>query len=118
MKVVRNVEASEASPSAVRRLVPRSRANTGEILDLDIIRRGDCIAELSKLPAHSVDLVFADPPYNLQLQGDLKRPDQSMVDAVDDAWDKFESFAAYDAFTRAWLLAVRRVLKPTGTLWV
>jgi len=118
MKVVRNVEAAEASPSAVRRLMPRSRATTSEILDLDIIRRGDCIAELSKLPAHSVDLVFADPPYNLQLQGDLKRPDQSMVDAVDDAWDKFESFAAYDAFTRAWLLAVRRVLKPTGTLWV
>lgn len=118
MKVVRNVEAGEASPSAVRRLMPRSRATTGEALDLDIIRRGDCIAELSKLPARSVDLVFADPPYNLQLQGDLKRPDQSMVDAVDDAWDKFESFEAYDAFTRAWLLAVRRVLKPTGTLWV
>lgn len=118
MKVVRNVEAGEASPSAVRRLMPRSRATTGEALDLDVIRRGDCIAELSKLPARSVDLVFADPPYNLQLQGDLKRPDQSMVDAVDDAWDKFESFEAYDAFTRAWLLAVRRVLKPTGTLWV
>ncbi|HEY9214928.1 MAG TPA: site-specific DNA-methyltransferase [Ancylobacter sp.] len=98
--------------------MPRSRVANGEILDLDVIRRGDCIAELSKLPARSVDLVFADPPYNLQLQGDLKRPDQSMVDAVDDAWDKFESFEAYDAFTRAWLLAVRRVLKPTGTLWV
>jgi modification methylase len=87
-------------------------------LPLNQILIGDCIAELEKLPAASVDLVFADPPYNLQLQGDLRRPDQSLVDAVDDAWDQFESFSAYDAFTRAWLLQVRRVLKPTGTLWV
>src|SRR5437870_10445300 len=79
---------------------------------------GDCVAELAKLPAGSVDLVFADPPYNLQLQGDLKRPDDSRVDAVDDAWDQFASFAAYDDFTRAWLAACRRVLKPAGTLWV
>src|SRR5437870_5018931 len=79
---------------------------------------GDCIAEMAKLPAGSVDLVFADPPYNLQLQGDLKRPDDSHVDAVDDAWDQFASFAAYDDFTRAWLAACRRVLKPAGTLWV
>jgi modification methylase len=79
---------------------------------------GDCIAELAKLPAACVDLVFADPPYNLQLQGDLKRPDDSRVDAVDDAWDKFASFDAYDDFTRAWLLACRRVMKPSATLWV
>ncbi|HVY56401.1 MAG TPA: site-specific DNA-methyltransferase [Xanthobacteraceae bacterium] len=79
---------------------------------------GDCVAEISKLPAESVDLVFADPPYNLQLQGDLKRPDDSRVDAVDDAWDKFASFSAYDDFTRAWLLACRRVMKPSATLWV
>jgi len=79
---------------------------------------GDCVAEMSKLPAHSVDLIFADPPYNLQLQGDLKRPDDSHVDAVTDAWDKFASFAEYDAFTRAWLQACRRVLKPAGTIWV
>ncbi|MTW16743.1 modification methylase [Rhodoplanes serenus] len=79
---------------------------------------GDCVAEMAKLPAASVDLVFADPPYNLQLQGDLKRPDDSRVDAVDDAWDKFESFEAYDAFTRAWLLAARRAMKPSATLWV
>jgi modification methylase len=65
-----------------------------------------------------VDLVFADPPYNLQLGGGLTRPDQSKVDGVDDAWDKFDSFAAYDEFTRAWLAECRRVLKPTGTLWV
>src|SRR6201993_3948795 len=79
---------------------------------------GDCVAELEKLPAASVDLVFADPPYNLQLQGDLKRPDDSRVDAVDDAWDKFSSFAAYDDFTRAWLIACRKVMKPGATLWV
>lgn len=79
---------------------------------------GDSIALMEKLPAGSVDVVFADPPYNLQLQGALQRPDQSDVDAVDDAWDQFDSFAAYDAFTSAWLLAARRVLKPNGTLWV
>jgi modification methylase len=79
---------------------------------------GDCIAALEKLPAASVDLIFADPPYNLQLEAALTRPDQSLVDAVDDDWDKFASFEAYDAFTRAWLLACRRVLRKTGTLWV
>jgi modification methylase len=79
---------------------------------------GDCVAEMAALPAHSVDLVFADPPYNLQLQRQLKRPDESRVDAVDDDWDKFASFAAYDAFTRAWLIACRRVMKPAATLWV
>jgi modification methylase len=79
---------------------------------------GDCVAEMAKMAASSVNLVFADPPYNLQLQGDLKRPDDSRVDAVDDAWDKFASFAAYDDFTRAWLMACRRVMKPNATLWV
>jgi modification methylase len=79
---------------------------------------GDCVAELAKLARGSVDLVFADPPYNLQLAGDLKRPDDSRVDAVDDDWDKFSSFAAYDDFTRAWLTACRHVMKPHATLWV
>src|SRR5215831_12638218 len=79
---------------------------------------GDCVAGLAKLPAGSVDLVFADPPYNLQLQGDLKRPDDSRVDAVNDDWDKFSNFAAYDGFTRAWLASCRRVMKPNATLWV
>ncbi len=79
---------------------------------------GDCVAEMAKLPAASVDLVFADPPYNLQLQGDLKRPDDSRVDAVDEDWDKFASFSAYDDFTRAWIAACRRVMKPNATLWV
>src|ERR1700692_3042160 len=77
---------------------------------------GDCVAELARLPADSVDLVFADPPYNLQLHGDLKRPDDSRVDAVDEDWDKFSNFAAYDDFTRAWLAGCRRVMKPTATL--
>ncbi len=85
---------------------------------LDTIIKGDCVAALEALPDNSVDAIFADPPYNLQLGGSLHRPDQSLVDAVDDEWDQFASFEAYDAFTRAWLLACRRVLKPTGTLWV
>jgi modification methylase len=100
---------------SVLRLVNQPAADAAWV---DTILRGDCVAALERLPDHSVDVVFADPPYNLQLEGDLHRPDQSKVDAVDDAWDQFDSFAAYDAFTRAWLLAVRRVLKPTGTIWV
>src|ERR1700734_273135 len=79
---------------------------------------GDCVAEMAKMPAASVDLVFADPPYNLQLQGDLKRPDDSRVDAVDDDWDKLASFAAYDHFPPAGLAPARRVIKPSATLWV
>lgn len=85
---------------------------------LDTILKGDCVAALERLPKHAVDAVFADPPYNLQLGGELHRPDQSKVDACDDHWDQFDSFEAYDAFTRAWLLAVKRVLKPDGSLWV
>jgi modification methylase len=87
-------------------------------LPLDQVLVGDCVAELSRLPEASIDLVFADPPYNLQLENALLRPDQSLVDAVDDDWDKFSSFADYDAFTRAWLLACRRAMKPDATLWV
>ncbi|HEV7276886.1 MAG TPA: site-specific DNA-methyltransferase [Devosiaceae bacterium] len=87
-------------------------------LPIDTILVGDCIKHMNALPAGSVDLIFADPPYNLQLEQGLTRPDQSRVDAVDDEWDKFESFAHYDAFTRAWLTAARRLLKPDGALWV
>jgi len=83
-----------------------------------LILIGDCIEEMEKLPPASIDLVFADPPYNLQLEGALSRPDQSVVDAVDDDWDKFANFAEYDAFTRAWLGAARRVMKPTATIVV
>jgi len=87
-------------------------------LPLDEILVGDCIASLEKLPPESVDVIFADPPYNLQLESALIRPDHSLVDAVDDDWDKFTSFAEYDAFTRAWLNACQRVMKKNATLWV
>lgn len=87
-------------------------------LPLNTIVAGDCIEVMNSLPENSVDLVFADPPYNLQLKGQLHRPDNSMVDAVDDEWDQFSSFAAYDAFTRDWLKAARRILKPNGAIWV
>lgn len=88
------------------------------MLKTDIIHIGDCIEVLKSLPDRSVDLVFADPPYNLQLGGDLFRPDNSKVDAVDNDWDQFESFEAYDRFSRAWLKECRRVLKDDGGLWV
>ena len=94
----------------------------GEVSRVDLpvgqIIPGDCIAAMRSLPTASVDMVFADPPYNLQLGGDLARPDGSHVDAVTDDWDKFDSFAAYDKFTREWLTEARRVLKPNGSLWV
>lgn len=92
--------------------------NTPHPLPLDTVIEADCLAALAELPPRSVDLVFADPPYNLQLRGELRRPDDSRVDAVDDDWDRFADFAAYDTFTRAWLLACHRVLKDDGTLWV
>ena len=87
-------------------------------LPLDQVLIGDCRKVLQDLPEDSVDLVFADPPYNLQLEGELWRPNQTRVDAVDDDWDQFDSFAQYDQFTQEWLAACRRVLKPSGTLWV
>lgn len=87
-------------------------------LPLDRILQGDCIQVLNALPEKSVDLIFADPPYNLQLQRDLWRPNMTKVDAVNDEWDQFSSFQAYDEFSRAWLSACRRVLKDTGTIWV
>jgi modification methylase len=96
----------------------QSRARKTNTLPLGQILSGDCVQAMRALPDDSVDMVFADPPYNLQLGGDLNRPDGSHVDAVTDAWDKFDSFGAYDAFTRAWLTEARRVLKPDGSLWV
>ena len=87
------------------------------VLPLDAILMGDCIATMKALPARSVDMIFADPPYNLQLGGELFRPDGSHVDAVTDDWDKFDSLKAYDAFTRAWLAEAHRVLKDDGTIW-
>lgn len=89
-----------------------------DLLLTNRILQGDTLEWLAKLPAASIDLVFADPPYNLQLQGDLWRPNNTRVQGVEDDWDQFETFAAYDAFTRAWLSAARRVMKPTATIWV
>lgn len=87
-------------------------------LPLDQIIQGNCIEVMYSLPEKSIDLIFADPPYNLQLQSDLHRPNMTRVKAVDDAWDQFDSFAAYDEFTRSWLTACKRVLKSTGSIWV
>ena len=95
-----------------------TKTKSAAALPLNTILDGDCIEAMNALPAESVDLIFADPPYNLQLRGDLVRPDNSKVDAVDDEWDQFSSFRAYDEFTRAWLKAARRLLKPNGAIWV
>ena len=84
-------------------------------LPLDQILKMDCIEAMRSLPDACVNMVFADPPYNLQLGGDLQRPDGSQVDAVDDDWDKFDNFAAYDKFTREWLIEARRIRKPCST---
>ncbi|UZD90906.1 site-specific DNA-methyltransferase [Cognatishimia activa] len=96
----------------------KSKKKGAAALPLNTILDGDCIEVMNSLPENSVDLIFADPPYNLQLKGDLHRPDNSKVDAVDDEWDQFSSFAAYDKFTKEWLAAARRLLKPTGAIWV
>jgi modification methylase len=89
-----------------------------DVLKTNVILRGDCIELMNSLPENSVDLIFADPPYNMQLGGELHRPDNSRVDGVDDEWDRFDNFGAYDKFSRAWLKAARRILKDTGSLWV
>lgn len=99
-------------------LRPRASTKPKRELPFDEILMGDCIAEMARLPDKSVDMIFADPPYNLQLGGDLFRPEGSRVDAVDDEWDKFDSLAAYDNFTREWLAEARRILKDNGTIWV
>ncbi|MGD8813165.1 MAG: site-specific DNA-methyltransferase [Anaerolineales bacterium] len=91
---------------------------SGSEIHLDSILQGDCIEIMQALPEQCVDLVFADPPYNLQLNQELWRPNMTRVDGVEDDWDRFESFEAYDDFTRAWLQACKHVLKDTGTLWV
>ncbi len=95
-----------------------SARRLGAVAPRDLILVGDCVETLNSLPAECADLVFADPPYNLQLERALSRPDQSLVDAVDDDWDKFASFADYDSFTRAWLAATRRVMKRDATIFV
>ncbi|WP_447762298.1 DNA methyltransferase [Sphingopyxis panaciterrae] len=102
------------TPAAKQRATKAAPAD----LPLDSILQGDCVEMMRSLPAASVDMVFADPPYNLQLGGDLLRPDGSQVDAVDDDWDKFDSLATYDRFTHGWLKEAKRILKPGGSIWV
>ncbi len=87
-------------------------------LPVDKILLGDCVEMMNRMPAKSIDMIFADPPYNMQLSGDLRRPNNTLVDAVDDDWDKFPGFAEYDRFSHDWLRAARRLLKDSGTLWV
>ena len=119
MASLRSNTAARAVTSSARRIMRVPVPVVRPVEDFrDQILRGDCIEQLKSLPSASVDLVFADPPYNLQLEGALNRPDQSLVDAVDDDWDKFSSFADYDAFTKAWLTEAQRVMKPNATLWV
>ncbi len=96
----------------------KSKAASAADVPVGQILSGDCVEAMRSLPDNSVDCVFADPPYNLQLGGDLNRPDGSQVDAVTDHWDQFDSFQLYDKFTRDWLTEARRVLKPDGALWV
>ncbi|TXC68686.1 site-specific DNA-methyltransferase [Sphingorhabdus soli] len=105
----------EKLPTRVRKAAPAPAAKN---LPLGQIIQGDCIAVMAALPDDSVDMIFADPPYNLQLGGDLYRPEGGRVDAVDDDWDKFDTLAIYDKFTRAWLAEARRILKPNGSIWV
>jgi modification methylase len=97
---------------------PKKATEPAPDLPLGQIIQDDCIAAMAKLPDACVDMVFADPPYNLQLGGELFRPEGGRVDACDDEWDKFATFEAYDRFTRAWLKEARRILKPNGTIWV
>lgn len=107
-----------AAPKRVRRGAKAAAVKTHPNLAIDVIHKGNCIDVMNSLPEKSVDLIFADPPYNLQLGGELHRPDNSRVDGVDDAWDKFDSLASYDDFTRQWLAAARRILKDDGGMWV
>jgi modification methylase len=100
------------------KIKPAQKDMNDSTFKLDQIIQGDCLSAMARLPDACVDLIFADPPYNLQLSGSLTRPDQSVVNGVDDAWDQFSSFAAYDAFTKEWLTQARRVLKPDGAIWV
>jgi len=107
-----SVMARVGAALGLRRAAPADGLPLGQIL------QDDCVAAMARLPDASIDMIFADPPYNLQLGGDLFRPEGGRVDAVDDDWDKFDTFQSYDDFTRAWLGEARRILKPNGTLWV
>ncbi len=119
MGVIERVGTRSTTARNAGRRAPRSATATLPVsLPLDTLLQGDCIAIMRTLPTASVDMIFADPPYNLQLGGDLFRPEGGRVDAVDDAWDHFDSYGAYDSFCREWLSEARRILKPDGTIWV
>ena len=118
MVLVREKVRAPRPAAAKAALGAEAKAATRAALPLNRILRGDCIEAMRSLPDGSIDMIFADPPYNLQLGGDLNRPDGSHVDAVTNAWDKFDSFATYDAFTREWLIEARRLLKADGSIWV
>jgi|TARA_R110002096_G_scaffold416576_3_gene619745 modification methylase len=111
-----NIKRKAAQAAKSRKAIAKKTAYKS--LPKDKILKGDCIELMNSLPEKSVDVIFADPPYNMQLKGELHRPDNSHVDAVNDSWDQFDGFQAYDNFTRDWLTAARRVLKDTGTIWV
>lgn len=111
-----NIKRKAAPAAKSRKAIAKKTAYKS--LPKDKILKGDCIELMNSLPENSVDVIFADPPYNMQLKGELHRPDNSHVDAVNDSWDQFDGFEAYDKFTRDWLTAARRVLKDTGTIWV
>ena len=115
---IASIRAIPAWRGSARSSGMRDSVGTGLDLPLDQILVGDCIEAMQRLPPASVHAIFADPPYNLQLKGDLRRPDDSLVDGVDDAWDRFDDLPAYDRFTRAWLAEARRVLRKDGTIWV
>jgi modification methylase len=116
------IKVTRTGISAALPPLPFKKARAGGAVPRDQIQDrilvGDCIAKLAELPDESIDLIFADPPYNLQLEGALSRPDQSLVDAVDDDWDKFASFSHYDDFTRLWLTNIRRVMKKNATIFI
>ncbi len=116
MKQKTNIKLKARPQGRTTKSAPKDSAY--KTLPLDQILMGDCIELMNSLPEKSVDVIFADPPYNMQLKGDLHRPDNSHVDAVNDKWDQFSSFEVYDKFSRDWLVAARRVLKDSGTLWV
>jgi len=113
------MEYAQGRPQTSPQPAPSDDLSTdGAAAPLDKVLVGDCIQLMGRLPSGSVDMVFADPPYNLQLQGELLRPNHSRVDGVEEDWDRFDDFASYDAFTQDWLKQARRVLKPDGSLWV
>lgn len=117
MGVMEKVALRKAKAVPRAKAAPKAKLAAPQI-ETDRLIQGDCIAEMRKLPDGCIDMIFADPPYNLQLGGDLYRPEGGRVDAVDDDWDKFDTLAIYDKFTQEWLAQARRILKPNGTIWV